>query len=80
MRLTAAHRQLLRAMADGRTLKAHRYLDGSKEYRLHDTQQQSDIIDRKTVEALLERGLIDSNKKFPAATYWLTGAGRAQLG
>ena len=44
MRLTAAHRQLLRAMADGRTLKAHRYLDGSKEYRLHDTQQQGDLL------------------------------------
>ena len=66
-------------MADGRTLKAHRYLDGTKEYRLHDTRHQSETVDRQTVEALVEQGLIDSNKKFPAATYWLTSAGRAQL-
>jgi hypothetical protein len=79
MRLTAEQRRLLRAMAGGSTLKAHRYVDGTKEYRLHTLDRPAEIVERRDVEALQEHGLIDSNKKFPAATYWLTEAGRAQL-
>lgn len=33
-------------------------------------------MDRATVQALHERDLIDSNKKFPAATYLLTDKGK----
>jgi hypothetical protein len=79
MRLTAEQRTLLRAMANGSTLKAHRYLDGTKEYRLHPLDRPAEIVERSVVEVLQEHGLIDSNKKFPAATFWLTEAGRAQL-
>jgi hypothetical protein len=79
MRLTTEQRNLLRALAGGSTLKAHRYLDGTKEYRLHPLDRAAEIVARSSVEALLEQGLIDSNKKFPAATFWLTTAGRAWL-
>jgi hypothetical protein len=79
MRLTTEQRRLLRAMASGSTLKAQRYLDGTKEYRLHPIDRPSEIVERRSVEVLHEQGLIDSNKKFPAATYWLTEAGRTQL-
>ena len=80
MRLTTEQRNLLRAMASGSTLKVHRYLDGTKEYRLHPLDRAAEIVVRSNVEALLVQGLIDSNKKFPAATFWLTAAGRARLG
>ena len=64
-------------MASGWTLKAHRYLDGRKEYRLHPLTGDSQLIAADIVEALVEAGQIDSNKKFPAATFWLTDKGRA---
>ena len=80
MRLTTEQRNLLRALASGSTLKAHRYLDGTKEYRLHMLDRPAEIVERRIVEVLQEHGLIDSNKKFPTATYWLTETGRAQLG
>jgi len=79
MRLTTEQRNLLRALANGSTRKVHRFLDGTKEYRLQALDQTAEIVARSNVEVLQEQGLIDSNKKFPAATFWLTEAGRAQL-
>jgi hypothetical protein len=79
MCLTLEQRNLLRAMANGSTLKVHRYLDGTKEYRLQTLDRATEIVARSDVEVLQEQGLIDSNKKFPAATFWLTEAGRARL-
>ena len=66
-------------MAQGSTLKSHRDLEGRKEYRLHTLAGQSTSVTWEDVEALQSAGLIDSNKKFPSATYWLTGSGRAYL-
>ena len=71
--------RLLRAIAGGWTLKAHRYLDGRKEYRLHPLQGPSEIVAPNLVEALVDQGLIDSNKKFPAATFWLTAVGHKAI-
>lgn len=77
MDLTAAEKRVLLAIARGWTLKSHRYLDGEKEYRLHPLDE-GDVqpVAWETVDGLRERGLIDSNKKFPAATYLLTDKGR----
>jgi len=75
--LTAARRRLLLALAAGQTLKAHRDIDGHKQFRLHPAEGgPGEPVDRRVAEALAEAGLIDSNKKFPAATFWLTEAGR----
>lgn len=68
--------RLLQAMADGLQLKDHRDLDGHKAYLLHQANDASDPVDAADVEALTDAGLISSNKKFPAATYWLTEAGK----
>ena len=77
MDLGAAERKVLAAMAEGSTLKSHRYLDGRKEYRLHPLGEGgAEAVAWDTVETLRELGLIDSNKKFPAATYLLTDKGR----
>lgn len=70
--------RLLRALANGDTLKAHRQLDGAKRYRLHplDGGAPSDASP-EVVERLLARGLLASNFKFPAAVLLLTKQGAA---
>lgn len=73
-----AAKQLLLALGSGATLKSHRDLDGNKQYRLHPLGDDAwRVVDWQTVELLREQQLIDSNKKFPAATYLLTDTGRA---
>ncbi len=79
MALTASQLQLLRALAHGSTLKVHRDIDGYKDYRLHGLDGSSVSIERGLAEDLIERGLLGSNQKFPAATFWLTPDGRAQI-
>lgn len=76
MRLSAAQVGLLAAVAVGDVLKVHRTLDGSKQYRLHplDESPSLDCV-ASDVEALLRHGLIESNMKFPAATFLLTPQG-----
>lgn len=80
MKLSAAEWAVLRAMTQGQFLKSHRDLEGHKAYYLHALDGSQTPVAWGVVETLTERGLIDSNKKFPAATYWLTEAGRKALG
>lgn len=75
--MVTGENELLLALARGWTLKSHRYLNGSKNYQLHPLDEGKTVdVAWETVEALRDKGLIDSNKKFPAATYLLTDAGR----
>ena len=70
---------LLHVMAKGATLKVHRTLDGAKEYRLHHLDGGVEAVEAQLVDRLVQRGWLDSNMKFPAATFLLTPAGRAAL-
>jgi hypothetical protein len=63
-------------MASGWTLKAHRDIEGRKEFWLHPLEGEAEAVDGEVAAALVAQGLIDSNKKFPAATFWLTEAGK----
>lgn len=75
--MTPPQRRILRALAAGWTLKVHRTLDGEKRYRLHPLgDAPSEDVQPSTVDALHSQGYVDSNKKFPAATYLLTEKGR----
>jgi hypothetical protein len=76
MRLSDREIYLIRALTQGSTLKAHRDLDGSKICRLHSLAGVVEELNRSLVDGLQKRGLIDSNKKFPAATFLLTEQGR----
>ena len=62
-------------MRDGATLKVHRTLDGEKVHQLHPLDGEPETIRRDLVESLVALGLIQSNLKFPAATYVLTEKG-----
>ena len=76
MALTDSQIQLLLAIAHGLRLKDHRDLDGHKGYVLYNSDDVGKPITAQDVEALTDAGLISSNKKFPAATYWLTEEGK----
>ena len=80
MQLTHEQRQLLLAIAAGSTLKVHRDIDGHKDYVLHALDGGTTPVPGAVAAALVEAGLLDSNKKFPAATFWLTARGKASLG
>jgi len=77
--LPSAARRVLRAMAAGATLKDHRDPEGVKFYQLHPLEGEAESLAWEVIEWLKEQRLIDSNKKFPAATYWLTEAGKTLL-
>lgn len=77
MRLSAVHKQLLLALAAGWALKAHRDIEGYKGFQLHHPDKPAEAVAWEVAEYLAEHGLIDSNKKFPAATFWLTNTGKA---
>ena len=77
MRLSKEARHTLQAMAKGAFLKSHRYLDGTKQYRLHPLEGEPHIVQRRVADALLSHGLVSSNQKFPTATYMLTEKGRS---
>ena len=76
MNLLPAHKKILLAMAGGCTLKSHRDVEGRKVFQLHALDGTIEAVDWEAVEYLQDNGLIDSNKKFPAATYWLTETGK----
>ncbi|MDT8305919.1 MAG: hypothetical protein RRC07_08290 [Anaerolineae bacterium] len=84
MSLTTEAQDVVRRLAEGWTLKSHRHLDGRKECLLHPLGAASaQPVPMETVRQLQQHRLIDSNMKFPAATYLLTERGRAmaaQLG
>jgi uncharacterized protein YjhX (UPF0386 family) len=75
--LSQAHERVLRALAEGLVVKSHRTPDGEKMFRLHALDGSViEDIDAAVMGELQDWKLIDSNKKFPAASYLLTEKGR----
>ena len=72
-----AQAALLVALQQGAVLKVHRGLDGDKIYRLHrdDARAEDEQVADETVASLTGQGLLQSNMKFPAATFLLTDKG-----
>jgi hypothetical protein len=66
-------------MAKGVMLRSHRDVEGNKTFLLHEGTEQPVQVRPHDVHKLREIGLIDSNKKFPVATFWLTDAGTDYL-
>lgn len=71
-RLTRCQKDLLCALAEGCTLKAHRDLEGRKVYRLYRLDGAVENVSEAEVHRLVDMRLLESNKKFPAATFFLT--------
>ncbi len=78
MQLSVAHKHILCELARGSRLQDHRDLDGGKLYKLHPLDNAPDMpIPAASVTYLQRHKLIESNMKFPAATYLLTDKGAA---
>ena len=77
--LDPAQKALLVALQQGAVLKVHRTVDGDKVYRLHTEHADMRITEvaPALVDALIGLGLLQSNMKFPAATFLLTDKGVA---
>ncbi len=75
MGLSPAAKQILAAMQQGASLKAHRTLDGLKLHKVHPLAGAAFEVPTSAVRALEKRGWLRSNMKFPAATYLLTEEG-----
>lgn len=78
MRLNSEQRRILAALQRGCYLKVHREVDGAKVYRLHCPTESGDaveVVNAGTVETLEQRGYLQSNLKFPAASLLLTERG-----
>lgn len=70
---------LMTAIASGGTLKSHRDIDGHKMYRFYPLNGDARPIPYHQVQRLLDRGLLTTNQKFPAATFLLTSKGQQAI-
>lgn len=78
MRLSDAQRALLAALQAGERLQVQRTLDGAKLHLLHrDGGDVTEAVAPDVVDSLVRAGLIESNMKFPTATFLLTDKGLA---
>ena len=76
-RLSTAQTRILTAVAAGIQLRDHRDIEGGKIFQLHALDGSAiEAVSANVVHALVDLGLLDSNKKFPSATYWLTAVGK----
>ena len=79
MRLNRSEQAIISAISRGELLKSHRKVDGNKMFRLHLADGRWRAVRSEEVLYLRAAGFIDSNKKFPVATFWLTDKGRRLL-
>jgi len=79
VRLTRSEQAIVLAISRGDLLKSHREVDGNKMFRLHQANGNWQPVSSDDVLHLRAAGFIDSNKKFPVATFWLTDKGRRSV-
>lgn len=75
MGLSAEAIQILHAVRQGASVKAHRTLDGAKIHKVHPLEADAFAVSEAAVRMLEQRGWLRSNMKFPVATYLLTETG-----
>lgn len=71
--------EVLNGLGNGWVLKSRRELNGKKEFVLQTPNGERKRINPKAIYILRKKGLVDSNKKFPVATFYLTDLGREIL-
>ena len=66
-------------IAGGRILKSQRDMDGGKVYYFMGEDDGREIVAYGVVQRLLDKKLITTNQKFPAATFLLTTKGQDRV-
>lgn len=77
--LSTPEMDVLLTVVAGGSLRSHRDIEGKKHYELTNLSGEKTTVALKIVEKLRRKRLIETNHKFPSATYLLTGFG-AQIG
>ena len=76
--LSDEQQMILVAVFQGAALRSHRDLEGNKMYLLHFGEEgEKREIGRNTTLNLRKKRLIETNHKFPSATFLLTTRGNA---
>lgn len=80
VRLSPRQKEILVALQSGSRLQVHRTVDGEKRYLLHPVDEAAGVHTAEDVAptdvAYLEKHrLVESNMKFPAATFLMTKRG-----
>ncbi len=73
---TQSETAILTAILTGHTLRSHRDIDGNKYFYLHALDGTKEAVDGTAVHRLRQQRLIETNHKFPSATFLLTDHGR----
>lgn len=79
-RLSNQEKTILVQMIVGWSLKSHRDIEGNKQFILHSLAGEKRDVDGETVHKLRRKRFIETNHKFPAATFLLTEKGRKAAG
>lgn len=69
--------RVLAAVFQGAALRSERDLEGQKRYLLYFDEGKKQVIGRKAMLDLRKKRLIETNHKFPSATFLLTEHGTA---
>jgi len=77
--LTEEARNILLAISAGDSLKSYRDIEGFKSFQLISVEGEVKLVEKNLIKDLRQRGLIDSNKKFPVSTFWLTELGKSLI-
>ncbi len=75
--LNRQQQHVLTAVAAGAALRSQRDLEGNKRYELRWPDGRTEQVARPLVLSLRNRRLIETNHKFPSATFLLTERGSA---
>lgn len=66
------------SILNGDALRSHRDIDGNKYFYLHSLSGEKVSVNEIVVHLLRKKRLIETNHKFPSATFLLTDSGRRQ--
>lgn len=75
--ISAEQQVVLAAVFNGSALRSHRDLEGNKCYLLHTENTKAVKIGRQSILDLRNKRLLETNHKFPSATFLLTSRGNA---
>ena len=78
--LSNPEKMILARIIGGWSLKSHRDIEGNKQFVLHSLDGEKVDVEGATVHKLRRKRLIETNHKFPAATFLLTQKGRKTAG
>ena len=73
--IPTAQIELLSLLMQGWSLRSHRDIEGHKRFELRSLSGETQPVSLDVVQKMRKKRLIETNHKFPSATFLLTGHG-----